>query len=147
MRHKRRSATLLVLMTFFVCLLQGAQANLTQEIGEGRLYFSCVDDQTCQLTPTPIGEEIVTGQSTATMFQTETVSFEFDMSPTQQHIALLPYVLDELQLEFVQQTETVGFFRPEAEIRLITGTSINIWNFESSTLSTCLLYTSDAADE
>ena len=136
MRHKRRSATLLVLMTFFVCLLQGAQANLTQEIGEGRLYFSCVDDQTCQLTPTPIGEEIVTGQSTATMFQTETVSFEFDMSPTQQHIALLPYVLDELQLEFVQQTETVGFFRPEAEIRLITGTNINIWNFESSTLST-----------
>ncbi|MEK9730452.1 MAG: hypothetical protein VW230_01690 [Candidatus Poseidoniales archaeon] len=134
----REMATLLTL-TILIFPMH-VQANLNQEPGGGRFYLSCVDDETCQLTPTPIGEEIISGQSTSTFIQNEVLNFEFDLSPKQSHIALLPQELDELSIDFIQQTESLGVFRPKAEIRLITGQNVNSWIFESNTFSSPSAY-------
>ncbi len=129
-----------LIILFLILPIQSVEANMNQSPGGGRFYLSCVDDNTCQLTPTPIGEETVSGQSTANMIQKETLNFEFYIAPVQSHIALLPNVLNQLTLEFMQQTETLGVFRPEAEIRLITGDSVHSWQFQSSTFSTPSAY-------
>lgn len=113
---------------------------MNQSQGGGRFYLSCVDDTTCQLTPTPIGEETISGQSMANIIQKETLNFEFYISPQQSHIAMLPNTLDRLTIDFMQQTETLGVFRPEAEIRLITGDNVHIWQFQSTTFSTPSAY-------
>ena len=36
-------------------------ASLTDAENGGVLYFSCDSDEDCQLTPTPIGEEVISG--------------------------------------------------------------------------------------
>lgn len=131
-------ASLLTLSLLFIPTI--VQANLNQQPGGGRFYFSCIDDETCQLTPTPIGEEVVSGQTTSTFIQNEVLIFEFDLSPKQSHIALLPLILDELSVDFIQQTESFGIFRPEAEIRLITGQNVNSWIFESTSFSSPSAY-------
>ena len=72
-----------VLVACFVALLahpfvSSASAGLTQE--EGDLFLSCLADNDCVLSPTPVGEEQVSGQTFANIVQPETVFFEFIMS-------------------------------------------------------------------
>ena len=126
-----------VLVACFVALLahpfvSSASAGLTQE--EGDLFLSCLADNDCVLSPTPVGEEQVSGQTFANIVQPETVFFEFIMSPPQRHIALLPEVLDELEIDFKHQTEAGSLFRPAMDIRLVLGENVNDWSFEASTL-------------
>ena len=126
-----------VLVVCFVVLLahpfvSSASAGLTQE--EGDLFLSCLADNDCVLSPTPVGEEQVSGQTFANIVQPETVFFEFIMSPTQRHIALLPEVLDELEIDFKHQTEAGSLFRPAMDLRLVLGENVNDWSFEASTL-------------
>ena len=126
-----------VLVVCFVALLahpfvSSASAGLTQE--EGDLFLSCLADNDCVLSPTPVGEEQVSGQTFANIVQPETVFFEFIMSPAQRHIALLPEVLDELEIDFKHQTEAGSLFRPAMDIRLVLGENVNDWSFEASTL-------------
>ena len=71
-----------VLVVCFVALLahpfvSSASAGLTQE--EGDLFLSCLADNDCVLSPTPVGEEQVSGQTFANIVQPETVFFEFIM--------------------------------------------------------------------
>lgn len=109
-----------------------ASAELTEE--EGDLFLSCRADNDCVLTPTPIGEEQISEQTFANVVQTEVITFEFVMDPVQQHIALLPEVLDELEIDFKHQTEAGSLFRPAMEVRLVLGNNINDWSFDASTL-------------
>ncbi|RJU87339.1 MAG: hypothetical protein DWC05_02650, partial [Candidatus Poseidoniales archaeon] len=90
--------------------LMSASAELTQE--EGDLFLSCRADNDCVLTPTPIGEELISEQTFANVVQPEVITFEFVMDPAQNHIALLPEVLDELEIDFKHQTEAGSLFRP-----------------------------------
>ena len=76
-----------------------ASAGLTGQESGGDLYLSCRSDNDCVLTPTPVGEEAVGGQSTATTLQPQTVVLEFDSDPDQSHIALLPGRIDRLELD------------------------------------------------
>ena len=112
-------------------LLLPASAELTQE--EGDLFLSCRADNDCVLTPTPIGEEVISEQTFANLVQTEVITFEFVMDPVQKHIALLPEVLDELEIDFKHQTEAGSLFRPAMDLRLILGNNVNDWSFEAST--------------
>ena len=107
-------------------------------VGEGTetLHFSCRSDNDCVLTPTPVGEEFVGGQTTATSFQPETVVFEFNADPGQHHVALLPEQLTALELDVRQQTESGGLLRPEVDVRLILGPSVNEWNFPADLIPT-----------
>ena len=154
MKPSRRHRLRCVVVAFcFLSLLAHpslltASAGVTQE--DGDLFLSCRADNDCVLTPTPIGEEQVSDQTFANVVQPETVVFEFVMDPPQHHVALLPEVLKELEIDFKHQTEAGSLFRPAMDLRLVLGDNVNEWNFEASNLpevaSTpyriCLLYTS-----
>ena len=69
---------------FVACLLTllahpfvpGASAGLTED--EGDLFFSCLADNDCVLSPTPVGEEQVSDQTFANIVQPETVVCGFN---------------------------------------------------------------------
>ena len=133
-RHRLRSV---VVAFCFLSLLAHpslltASAGVTQE--DGDLFLSCRADNDCVLTPTPIGEEQVSDQTFANVVQPETVVFEFVMDPPQHHVALLPEVLKELEIDFKHQTEAGSLFRPAMDLRLVLGDNVNEWNFEASNL-------------
>ena len=113
-------------------LVPSASAGLTED--EGDLFLSCLADNDCVLSPTPVGEEQVSDQTFANIAQPETVVFEFIMSPAQDHIALLPAFLDVLEIDFKHQTEAGSLFRPALDVRLVVGENVNEWSFEASTL-------------
>ncbi len=137
---KQVSARPLRCAVFIACLLTllaqpfvpAASAGLTKE--EGDLFLSCLEDNDCVLSPTPVGEEQISDQTFANIVQPETVVFEFIMSPSQDHIALLPEFLDVLEIDFKHQTESGSLFRPAMDVRLILGENVNQWSFEASTL-------------
>lgn len=137
---KQVSARPLRCAVFIACLLTllaqpfvpAASAGLTKE--EGDLFLSCLQDNDCVLSPTPVGEEQISDQTFANIVQPETVVFEFIMSPSQDHIALLPEFLDVLEIDFKHQTESGSLFRPAMDVRLILGENVNEWSFEASTL-------------
>ena len=112
--------------------VMSASAGITQDNGD--LYLSCRADNDCVLSSTPIGEEQVSDQTFATLVQPEVITFEFLMDPAQDHIALVPEVLEELEIDFKHQTEAGSLFRPAMELRLVVGSSVNDWSFEASTL-------------
>ena len=74
-----------------------SSASLT--VDGGSLYLSCVEDDDCLLSPTPIGEEVVTDSVFASPAQPKTVTIEFDMNPVQKELALLPSVLLKMEIE------------------------------------------------
>ena len=137
---KHRSVHHLRCLLFVICffslsshpLFTSASAELTEE--EGNLFLSCRADNDCVLTPTPIGEELISKQTFANLVQPEVVTFEFVMDPVQSHIALLPEVVDELEIDFKHQTEAGSLFRPAMDLRLILGNNVNEWSFDASTL-------------
>ena len=111
-----------------------ASAGLTSEENGGDLFLSCREDNDCVLTPTPIGEEVVTGQSSANAFQSETLTFEFQADPPQHHVALLPDLMALMEIDFKHQTEAGSLFRPALNARLILGQSVNEWSIEADQL-------------
>lgn len=108
-----------------------ASAGFTAEEGGGELFLSCREDNDCVLTPTPVGEETVSGQTTANTFQPETVTFEFVADPAQGHVALMPERLKSLVVDFQHQTEAGSLFRPALDLRLVLGDNVNDWSFEA----------------
>jgi len=111
-------------------------ASLTDAEGGGSLYFSCVSDDDCRLTPTPIGEEVITGSVQANPLMTESVAIEFEMVPEQNELALLPDTLNELFIDLRVQGDVVGFYTPEMEVRLILGTSVTTLDSEQNSIPT-----------
>ncbi len=131
----QRSIVLLLFLTSLASTLP-ASAGLQEGDSGETLYLSCRADNDCVLTPTPIGEEVVTGQSSANLFQTEQVRFEFEADPPQHHVALLVDELTSMSIDFRHQTETGALFRPALDIRLVLGANVNTWTFEATTLPT-----------
>ena len=125
---------LLVLSLVQPGFVVNAQAGVTSGEEGGELFLSCREDNDCVLTPTPIGEEVLTGQSTANAFQPETLTFEFAADPPQNHVAVLPDVLTLMELDFQHQTEAGGLFKPALDVRLVLGQNVNDWSFDASTL-------------
>ncbi|HJM54669.1 MAG TPA: hypothetical protein QGI72_00315, partial [Poseidonia sp.] len=107
-----------------------AQAGITSSIDGGHMYLSCQSEDECSLTPVSMGEGKITGQSSASPIQSDTLTFEFDANPAQGHLAILPEQIDLLVVDFRHQTETGGIMRPAAEFRLILGQSVTVWSFE-----------------
>lgn len=138
----RTSGTVLLLfvMVLFLPMATPVSAGLTAEQDGGGMFLSCRSDNDCVLTPTPVGEEAIGGQSSATTFQPETVVLEFEVDPTQSHIALLPDRLDRLELDVRQQTEAGGLLRPAVSIRFLLGPSVNDWTFSADLFPTSSSY-------
>ncbi len=111
-------------------------ASITDAENGGVLYFSCDSDEDCQLTPTPIGEEVITGSVQANPLMTESVAIEFEMFPEQIELAVLPDVIDELFIDLRVQGDTIGVYTPDMEVRLIIGTSVTTLESDSSGIPT-----------
>ena len=109
-----------------------ASGSLTDQESGGTLYFSCDSDEDCQLTPVPIGEEIISGSVQANPLMPESVALEFDMTPTQTELAVLPDMLDELFIDLRVQGDALGVYTPEMEVKLIIGSSITTLESEDS---------------
>ena len=77
---------------------------------------------------------LISEQTFANVVQPEVITFEFIMDPVQNHIALLPEVLDELEIDFKHQTEAGSLFRPAMDLRLVLGNNVNDWSFDASPL-------------
>ncbi|MGA0331484.1 MAG: hypothetical protein ACO3MI_03855 [Candidatus Poseidoniaceae archaeon] len=109
-----------------------ASGSLTDQESGGTLYFSCDSDDDCQLTPVPIGEEIISGSVQANPLMPESVALEFDMTPTQTELAVLPDMLDELFIDLRVQGDALGVYTPEMEVKLIIGSSVTTLESEDS---------------
>ena len=133
--HRARAMVIAVMLSLSISFISTpASAGLTDQEDGGELFFSCRADNDCVLTPTPVGEEQISGQSTANTFQSETLTFEFEADPPQDHVAVLPDMLASMEVDFKHQTEAGSLFRPALEIRLILGENVNTWSFDASTI-------------
>ena len=77
-RSRVKHRAFLLLLSLFLMMVHpalSASAAITQE--DGDLFLSCRADNDCVLTPTPIGEEQVSGQTFASLVQPEVLTFEF----------------------------------------------------------------------
>ena len=133
MHWRLRCTVILVLL----CMIPfPISASLTDADDGGMLYFSCDSDDDCRLTPTPIGEEVITGSVQANPLMTESVAIEFEMIPEQTELALLPDTLNELFIDLRVQGDAVGFYTPEMEVRLILGMSVTTLESEQNSIPT-----------
>jgi hypothetical protein len=126
----RRGWTVILVLLCMTSL--PASGSLTDQESGGTLYFSCDSDEDCQLTPVPIGEEIISGSVQANPLMPESVALEFDMTPTQTELAVLPDMLDELFIDLRVQGDALGVYTPEMEVKLIIGSSITTLESEDS---------------
>ena len=123
-----------IIVILLLSIIPPSQASLTDEANGGTLFFSCVSDDECLLTPVATGEETITGSVQANPVSTETVALEFDMFPEQTELALLPDVLNELVIDLRVQGDVLGLYRPQIDVRIIIGTSVtNLESDESTT--------------
>ena len=126
----RRGWTVVLILLCMTSL--PASGSLTDQESGGTLYFSCDSDEDCQLTPVPIGEEIISGSVQANPLMPESIALEFDMTPTQTELAVLPDMLDELFIDLRVQGDALGVYTPEMEVKLIIGSSITTLESEDS---------------
>ena len=125
-----------IIVILLLSIIPPSQASLTDGVNGGSLFFSCVSDDECLLTPVATGEETITGSVQANPLSTETVALEFDMFPEQTELALLPDVLDELVIDLRVQGDVLGLYKPQIDVRIIIGTSVtNLESDESTTPS------------
>ena len=130
---KKRTGCISIVV--LLCMLAlPAGGSLTDQENGGTLYFSCESDDNCQLTPVPIGEEIISGSVQANPLMTESVAIEFDMIPAQTELAVLPETLDELFVDLRVQGDAVGVYTPEMDVKLIIGSSVTDLESEDSAL-------------
>ena len=131
MKKRTGCISIVVLLCMLALPVSG---SLTDQENGGTLYFSCESDDNCQLTPVPIGEEIISGSVQANPLMTESVAFEFDMIPAQTELAVLPETLDELFIDLRVQGDAVGVYTPEMDVKLIIGSSVTDLESEDSAL-------------
>jgi hypothetical protein len=130
-RGSRVPATVLVVILAILVLhpIGFASASLTTE--QDDLFLSCTEDEVCLLTPTPIGEEIVSDSVFASPAQPELLTFEFDLDPGQDQLALLPSSLAKFEVDFRFTGDATGAARPQLDASLILGQSVTDWEFEA----------------
>jgi len=131
MKKETGCISIVVLLCILTLPVSG---SLTDEETGGTLYFSCESDDNCQLTPVPIGEEIISGSVQANPLMTESVAIEFEMIPAQTELAILPETLNELFIDLRVQGDAVGVYTPDMDVKLIIGSSVTDLESEDSGL-------------
>ena len=122
---------LVMLILFCITPLSSVSGNITSSDDGGLLYLSCLEDNRCELTPVPMGEEVVGDFVQATPANPQIVVLEYEMKPTQSHLALLGEQLLEMEIDLRVNIENLGYFRPELDITLIIADSNTNWNVQS----------------
>ena len=117
----------------FLCILCSpvSQAAISSDDGGGELWFSCNDVNDCSLTEFHIGEESIQGTvNSATPVTPESILIELPMEPAQSEIALIPDLIDELQIDLRYQDDVIGVSRPDLQVTIIIAQSTTIIDFE-----------------
>ena len=122
---------LVMLILFCITPLSSVSGNITSSDDGGLLYLSCLEDNRCELTPVPMGEEVVGDFVQATPANPQIVVLEYEMKPTQSHLALLGEQLLEMEIDLRVNIENLGYYRPELDITLIIAESNTNWNVQS----------------
>ena len=108
-----------------------AMAAIDSEECGGELWFSCEDINDCSLTEFHIGEQSITGTvNSASPLSPETVFIELPMHPEQSQIALIPDLIDELQVDLRFQDDLIGLSRPDLQVTIIIAESTTVIEFE-----------------
>ena len=94
--NTRATAMLLTTLMASILLVPFVSVSASLTTAQSAVYLSCVEDDECLLTPTPIGEEILSDTVFASPAQPRSLTFEFDMDPGQDQLALLPSVLTSM---------------------------------------------------
>lgn len=106
-------------------------AAISSNEGGGELWFSCNDINDCLLTEFQIGEESIQGTvNSATPVTPESILIELPMSPEQSEIALIPDIIDELQIDLRYQDDVIGISRPDLQVTIIIAQSTTVIEFE-----------------
>ena len=122
-----------LLAILFLCLICSpvSMAAIDSDEGGGELWFSCNNIDDCTLTEFHTGEENIQGTiNSATPVSPETVFIELPMHPKQSEIALIPDVIDELQVDLRYQDDIIGLSRPDLKVTIIIAQSTTVIEFE-----------------
>ena len=129
--HTRTTAMILAALMASILLLPFVSVSASLTTAQSDVYLSCVEDDECLLTPTPIGEELLSDTVFASPAQPRSLTFEFDMDPGQNQLALLPSMLTSMEIDFRFSGDATGAARPELDVSLILGQSVTDWQFEA----------------
>ena len=106
-------------------------AAINSDDGGGELWFSCNDVNDCSLTEFHTGEENIQGSvNSATPLTPESILIELPMVPKQSQIALIPDLIDELQIDLRYQDDVIGISRPDLQVTIIIAQSTTVIEFE-----------------
>ena len=109
-----------------------SSAAIDSEENGGQLWFSCDDYDSCMLTEFHVGDESISKTvNSASPVSPEYFLVELPMMPSQADIALIPDVIEELQVDLRFTDDIFGISKPDLKVSIIIAESI-----------TCLLYTS-----
>lgn len=126
----RRLLIFIILSNFFLPAVSGA---IDSGEGGGELWFSCDDINSCKLTEFHVGEESISQTvNSASPVSPEYFLIELPMVPEQSDIALIPDVIDELQVDLRFTDDFLGFSKPDLKVSIIIAESITTIEFEGS---------------
>jgi hypothetical protein len=130
MNHRGWVTALVLLL---VSMMPIASADLTTETHTLNLVCSSED---CFLSNDAAGDAMISGEErSANPAQPITVNLEFALRPDQVSVALLPSVLETLEIDFRIAEDGLGVSRPDLHVELILGPSTNAWTLAAPSAS------------
>ena len=120
-----RGRAWLIMTVFLIGMVPGVQAYLSTENQTLNLVCS---NESCSLSQDSVGDSVLSEEERdANPLQPVTVTLEFPMMPDQTSVSLLPGMLESMTIDFRIQEDGVGVTRPDLDVELILGPSINEW--------------------
>jgi len=125
--HSALPLSILFLLSI-VAGIPSADAEIGVGDGEGVLNLICVSDDECSLANVVSGEETIGRQENdPSPLNPELVILEFEMSPMQEQLALIPDELRILVVDLRITEDLLGWTQPDLDVELKIGPSENAW--------------------
>jgi hypothetical protein len=121
------------LLLFALLLIPAASAELSMD--ERRLNLVC-NAGDCTLSNDAAGDAMISAEErNANPAQPVTVRLEFQLRPDQVSVALLPTVMETLEIDLRIAEDGLGITRPDVYVELILGPSFNDWTLPAPSAS------------
>jgi len=110
-----------------------SSAAIDSEDNGGQLWFSCDDYDSCMLTEFHVGDESISKTvNSASPVSPEYFLVELPMTPSQTDIALIPDVIEELQVDLRFTDDILGVSKPDLKVSIIIAESITTIEFDGN---------------
>ena len=130
-RRLNAHSVLSITIVFLLPIIAGipsAEAELGEGDDEGILNLICVSDDECSLANVVSGEETISRQENdPSPLNPEVVVLEFEMSPIQEQLALIPDELNIMVIDLRISEDLLGWTQPDLDVYLKVGPSENTW--------------------